>query len=465
MGKYDLVLTGGRVVDPANGVDEVQDVAVDGGRIAKIDGRISGEKARRIIDLEGKVVFPGVIDSHVHVAGSPAGFRMTAAAGVTTLIDFGSRMENLCQSVKEGGVGQTVGGLFSINHAFDDVSAGFDEVEPLVERAIDEGSLGIKIVGGHYPLSSALTAEVIEEANRNRCYIAFHLGTAESGSHLRGVEEIPDLIGSNNLHVAHVNSYCRGMIEGPVVETQKALAILQDVKDQVVSESYLGTINGTSGRCEEGRPVSHVTRNCLQMEGYEPTRRGLEKAVLQGYCRVQVERGGVVEPVTGEEGVAVWEKAGTEVHVSFPVNSPAATFLCATEKTDDGSFVVDAISTDGGAIPRNVALVRGLALVRYGALTLAELARKVSWAPAKMFGLAGKGHLGEGADADITVVDLKTGEPYMAFSRGHLLMLQGVVVGEEDECRILTTERGTEAVQNLGLSPVPVDLEQSQLYS
>ncbi len=60
----DILITGGRVIDPANGVDGIADVAVAGGKIARV-GKVRG-KARETIDAAGRIVCPGLIDLHVH---------------------------------------------------------------------------------------------------------------------------------------------------------------------------------------------------------------------------------------------------------------------------------------------------------------------------------------------------------------------------------------------------------------
>ena len=62
----------------------------------------------------------------------------------------------------------------------------------------------------------------------------------------------------------------------------------------------------------------------------------------------------------------------TNVGVSFPVNPPGAAIGIALAK-HDGQFVVTALSTDGGAIPRNLTLKQGLALVDFGALSMTTL--------------------------------------------------------------------------------------------
>ncbi|MGH2458707.1 MAG: amidohydrolase/deacetylase family metallohydrolase, partial [Chloroflexota bacterium] len=63
---YDLVLTGGHVIDPANGVDRACDVAIANGKIARVAPGLSTARAARVVDVTGQYVVPGLIDLHVH---------------------------------------------------------------------------------------------------------------------------------------------------------------------------------------------------------------------------------------------------------------------------------------------------------------------------------------------------------------------------------------------------------------
>ena len=92
---YDVVLVGGTVLDPARKVNRRLDVAVEAGRIAKVDTSIETRDARRVIDVSGKIVCPGLIDLHAHVLDGVAsnGVHPDLAgvrAGVTTIVDAGS---------------------------------------------------------------------------------------------------------------------------------------------------------------------------------------------------------------------------------------------------------------------------------------------------------------------------------------------------------------------------------------
>ena len=90
---FDLLLTGGRVIDPAQNVDDVIDIAFADGRVAAI-GRDLGE-ASYVRDVSGKIVVPGLIDLHTHVywGGTSLGVdpdQYAKWSGCTTLVDAGS---------------------------------------------------------------------------------------------------------------------------------------------------------------------------------------------------------------------------------------------------------------------------------------------------------------------------------------------------------------------------------------
>ncbi len=93
--RYDLLVRGGRVVDPSRGVSALLDVAVSGSKIARVAAGIPESQARFALDAGGKIVTPGLIDVHVHVYDGVAPLGIPAdpnciAKGVTTVVDAGS---------------------------------------------------------------------------------------------------------------------------------------------------------------------------------------------------------------------------------------------------------------------------------------------------------------------------------------------------------------------------------------
>ncbi len=106
--RYDLLLKGGHVIDPANHIDEVRDVAVLQGKIAAVDKNIPADQAGKVVDVSKFYVTPGLIDIHYHVGhgGSPLNWfapearahalplgipaDMALQSGVTTIVDAGT---------------------------------------------------------------------------------------------------------------------------------------------------------------------------------------------------------------------------------------------------------------------------------------------------------------------------------------------------------------------------------------
>jgi dihydroorotase len=86
---YDLVIKGGRVIDPSVGLDAIRDVAIIGGRIAAVEANITADAAETI-DARGKIVAPGLIDIHTHAGRSKDGPPMCLQDGVTGWVDAGS---------------------------------------------------------------------------------------------------------------------------------------------------------------------------------------------------------------------------------------------------------------------------------------------------------------------------------------------------------------------------------------
>ena len=87
--RYDLLIKGGRVIDPSLRLDAIRDVAIAGGRIVAIETSVTGEAAETI-DARGKLVVPGLIDIHTHAARSAEGPPLCLKDGVTAWIDAGS---------------------------------------------------------------------------------------------------------------------------------------------------------------------------------------------------------------------------------------------------------------------------------------------------------------------------------------------------------------------------------------
>ena len=94
--QYDLVITGDRIIDPANGLNGAAQVAVKDGKIAAVAERLPPHNVEKSVDAIGKIVCPGLIDMHVHVYEWVTNFGLPADdagihSGATTI---GTTTEN-----------------------------------------------------------------------------------------------------------------------------------------------------------------------------------------------------------------------------------------------------------------------------------------------------------------------------------------------------------------------------------
>ena len=92
---YDLIVKGGTVIDPSQGLNGLNDIAVEDGKIALVAPDISSDEAARVLEVKGNLVLPGLIDLHTHVYDGVNGNGVEAdlggvRAGVTTMVDAGS---------------------------------------------------------------------------------------------------------------------------------------------------------------------------------------------------------------------------------------------------------------------------------------------------------------------------------------------------------------------------------------
>ncbi len=160
---YDLVIKGGRVIDPAAGVDTVSDLAIAGGRIAAIHPEIV-PGAARVLDAGGKLVVPGLIDIHTHGTVDPSSAELMLADGVTGWIEAGWQG---AETVEQGvaalqDVPQKAGILLNIGRT--GVTMGTGETSDLALADVEAARAAIaanreQVVGVKARLSQSITGE------------------------------------------------------------------------------------------------------------------------------------------------------------------------------------------------------------------------------------------------------------------------------------------------------------------
>ena len=300
--QFDSVLKNGRIVDPTNNIDGAFDLGIRHGKVAAVAENIALELADDIIDVTGQIVMPGHIDTHAHLS-SPFnrsvdrayGHAMLVESGTTTALDLAGDPTAMANGMLRRGAGLNVASLMGLvpHSTIKEDDPGPSVIRDVIADVKKRGGIGVKLLGGYHPFTPEVSADVVKEANDQLAWVAFHVGTKDSGSDMTGLREVPEITGAGRLHVAHINSYTRGMVDEPHEEVQEALRMIERMRSQWVTEAYLAQANGTNGLCDEaGNLVYNVAQNCLKARGYPTTDKGIRAALLDGYGSALVERGG-----------------------------------------------------------------------------------------------------------------------------------------------------------------------------
>ncbi|MFP3896319.1 MAG: amidohydrolase family protein, partial [Anaerolineales bacterium] len=196
-GMYDLLIKGGRVLDPGRGVDGMLDVAVAGDKIAPMDGEMPAMGAEKVIDVQGKLVTPGLIDLHTHVAWGSRSLAVdpdveAARGAVCTQIDAGTATQDTFPGFRRFLIDRTASRVYSLIKI--DWRAGrWDQAQDprnalqanrgAVERLIEENRdviVGLKAMCGWNvagPASAPNLDYAREVADRRDLPIMVHIST------------------------------------------------------------------------------------------------------------------------------------------------------------------------------------------------------------------------------------------------------------------------------------------------
>jgi N-acyl-D-aspartate/D-glutamate deacylase len=440
--QYDLVLEGGRVMDPETGLDAIRNVGIREGKIA----RISSEPlaARRTIHATGLVVAPGFIDLHQH-AQDLASQRVKAFDGVTTALEMEIGAPDVTQflKAKEGhslihygtaasyvaarslvfGAPLPAGTILPKTGPATDEHATPEQIAAILQRLrteLDAGGLAIGMGIQYTP--GATRSEVLDIfhlAAERRLPVYTHIrsaGRVEPGSSIESISEVigAAAITGASLHIVHINSSClRDSLEClSMVEGARARGL------DVTTEAYPYIAGMTA------------VNSAVFSPGWQE--------------RMGITYSDLLLPETGErltkDRFDSLHNSTTEHWVVVFGNSQEI-----VDKVIPHPLVM--IASDGAeGHPRNAGTYSRV-LAQYvrekQTITLMNALRKMSFMPAEMLERSTpaahqKGRLQEGADADIvifdpaTITDRSTFDKPMEPSTGvHFLVVAGTIVIDE----------------------------------
>lgn len=259
---YDIVIRGGRVIDPESRLDAVRNVGLRGGRIAAISrGPLRG---KQVIDARGLVVAPGFIDLHAH-GQDDENYRLFALDGVTTALELEAGTENVAAFYAEregkalinfGASASHIKARMSVMHdggvaartllPLD--SAGYNvandaqiaEMRRHIEAGLSAGGLGVGMGLQYTPAATKYEVlEAFRSAARFRAPVFVHTrswGERDPGSSVESYMEViaASAISGAPVHIVHLNSTS-------LEATPRTLAMIADARARgldVTAEAY-----------------------------------------------------------------------------------------------------------------------------------------------------------------------------------------------------------------------------------
>ena len=373
---FDLVLKGGHVIDPKNGIDSVLDVGVRDGKIIQIAESIPGASAQRVISVDGLFVVPGLIDMHSHLfygteedsdysngfsAVAPDGFSFRS--GVTTMVDAGG--------------------------------SGWRDFKQFKRQTIDRSQTRVlaflNIVG------RGMKGGPVEQ----------DLGDMDARlTAMRALEFSRLIVGIKVAHYAGP--------EWEPVDRAVAAGRIAGIPVMVDFGTHEPPLSLRALLLDHLRPGDILTHTYSDTKGRMAT----------------VREDGTVEPF-------VWE--ARKKGVLFDVGHGAGSFVWREAVPAMASgFVPDTISTDLHVHSMNAGmkdLLNVMSKFLNLGMSLQEAVLRATWAPARVIGHEELGHLSPGAGADITVLNLRQGSFGFIDSEG--TMVPGT---QKLECELVLRE-------------------------
>ncbi|OGW49125.1 MAG: dihydroorotase [Nitrospirae bacterium RBG_19FT_COMBO_42_15] len=379
-----MLIKNGRVLDPANNIDDSLDIFIEGNIIKKVAKGIKAEASAKVIDAKGKIVAPGLIDIHTHLR--EPGFEYK-------------------ETIRTGTMAAAAGGFTAI--------CCMPNTNPINDNR-------------------AVTEFILSKSAKEGIVNVLPIGAITKGSQGKALAEISDMV---NAGCVAISDDGKGVMDAEVMrrglEYTKAfdIPVIAHCEDAnlssggVMNEGFASTTLGLRGIPKAAEEVMVVRDIALaELTGARLHIAHVSSAGSVESIRTAKKRGVKVTCETCPHYFTLTEDAVIGYNTNAKVNPPLRTkedVKAIKEGLKDGT--IDIIASDHaphavhekeiefdyasfGMIGLETSLPLILNLVREGVLTLKDAIAKATINPARLLKLK-KGTLSEGADADITIID------------------------------------------------------------
>jgi len=420
---FDLVISGGRVIDPANGLDAIRTLGIKHGKIAAVSE--SALPADKIIDASGLVVSPGFLDIHSHTDGLQHAGVCNVRMGVTTVVTGNCGYSFAPEGLDVQAFFQRLEQGYPVNTAFlvgasdirkavgaDPYKALPDQDIPkmieLAEKALQAGAIGLSFGIEYSPGTTQKELIAMGEFAHSAGIICpVHIRASGGGlpfiktSAIQAINEILRVARKTKarFHISHIGGQIALASRPYDALTKKGIALLEQAMEEgldIRSDMHPYTAWGTWISAAlldiflKPQPMPWIIQNGFFVNlGMVEVGTGPH----QGKRLTQ----DLLRQIRGEDPKTIVVGHMFREDLIFRVLTQPWVMVCS-----DGDFDVTTGAPShprcSGTFPRVLQLVRERNL-----MPLAEALRKMTVMPANHFGLKTKGRLSVGADADITI--------------------------------------------------------------
>lgn len=441
---YDIVIEGGRVVDPETALDAIRNVGITNDKITAVTA--ADIVGKHVIDARGKIVAPGFVDLHAHGQRILAG-RVQAFDGVTTALELEAGLLPIAkyyeQAANEGRPihygasvnwamarivammgNEATGDLSDLFKALKDrhwqenlsTEAEFQQITKLVQQGLDDGGLGVGFLLGYAPGTGRKEYYRMNElAAENGVPTFTHarfLSAIEPRSSFEGFQEMVSVAAATGarMHICHLNSMS-----------------LRDIADiePLIKRAQANGVPLTVEAYPYGAGATGIGAAMFRGEDWQARLGGIKKS--------DFELNG--EPLTDTEFDRLQSEdpgTGIVVHILHPDNrnddqlaldksvlfeggviaSDGGPWLSATGETyDQNRWPLPETAESHPRSAGTFARFLRIYVRERGVISLLDAIAKTSYLPAKILEdsipqMATKGRIQEGSDADLVVFDL-----------------------------------------------------------